>query len=1162
VDPRGKLTQSWFDDGGRLTVTIDPAGGRTTVAYDVLDHPTSVLDPRANLTQPLYDALGRMTGSLDALTKLTSYLLDKLDHVTGTIDALGKLSAGVFDALGRQTVTVDASSRRTTSLYDADGHLTGTVDGLNHLTTYLLNAVGDATVTIDPESRRTTTLYDAGRHVTSLTDPGGNTTTFSYDNVGNKLSMTDPLHHTATYHYDAANRVDSQTDRDGRRIDFTRDGVGRELTETWYDTDGTTVTGGRTFLYDGAGNLTVSSDAAGTNTYTYDDAGRLRTVQEPYGLALTYSYYADGSLKTVEDNLGGVVTSVYDANGRLQTRELGGAGVTAARFDLHYTDRGQADRLTRYSDLAGTTSVGLTSYTYDDSGLLTGLEHRDGSGATLARSTFLYDLAARITSSADDGVTTTFGYDKSNQLLSAGSSGYGYDAAGNRNTSGYTTGPGNQVTSDGTWSYTYDLEGNETKKSKGASAETWTYGYDARNQLIWAEDRSTDGGTLITRVEYAYDAEERRLSRSVTVGGTTTVERFGYDGQNVWADLNGSNALVTRRLYGDQVDQVIARESAAGSVGWYLADRQGSVIAVTDGAGAILDRLTYDAFGGVTSESGAAYGDRYGYTGRERDIVTGLSYHRMRYYDPATDRWMSPDPEGFTAGDDNLYRYVGNNSTNATDPTGRWLLAENKAAADAWIQTLAAHHQIRAIQVPLGNSRYSRVLLLPSKESYSRIDSELARMRASPGEAEGPYYNLYLSIKSPDYHAEAKGSGDVELTNATERALGLNPLLFGAHDLGPMERSSILLTPACNPQGRNEEQAIPGAQIAREMADFNQSGSLTRKAARGAFYTGAGFVNDANPALTGYDLFSGQMHRDLAAAAQSDIDAQRMYGPSAGGAADMVMLRNLGRLACFMPGGGAVSKFEAGERALAGRLAEESAASSGWWHTVIDAEKAEVGAGRKLIGEAYPTDLLHGHNLRGDIGPTFNGGGLVPQAPNPPNLTINLRQILPPQAAEGLTAEEIGKYSRMYADKVNANRGVSWPAMGRPFNPAQQSVIRQYTREANMIEGYDKVKLYGPGNRHADFTEVAYELTPPGGGPLEKTIDLPEELWKLGRPKHEEYLNEKYFGGKNNQPTGWTWHHMAEDGKMQLVPRGLHSAITHDGGMSPGHWGYVKRGGD
>ena len=79
---------------------------------------------------------------------------------------------------------------------------------------------------------------------------------------------------------------------------------------------------------------------------------------------------------------------------------------------------------------------------------------------------------------------------------------------------GYTT-TANRTTNDGTWTYTYNDNGNRTKKSKGASLETWTYGYDQRNQLIWVEKRATDGGTLQQRVEYSYNALGQRIGLGV-----------------------------------------------------------------------------------------------------------------------------------------------------------------------------------------------------------------------------------------------------------------------------------------------------------------------------------------------------------------------------------------------------------------------------------------------------------------------------------------------------------------------------------------------------------------------------------------------------------------------------------------------------------------------
>jgi RHS repeat-associated protein len=91
---------------------------------------------------------------------------------------------------------------------------------------------------------------------------------------------------------------------------------------------------------------------------------------------------------------------------------------------------------------------------------------------------------------------------------------------------------------------------------------------------------------------------------------------------------------------------------------------------ITDNStGAALDTITYDGFGNVRSETSSANGDRYGFTGRERDNATGLQYNRDRWYNPATGTWMQQDPLGLGP-DTNPYRYVGNDPTNATDPSG------------------------------------------------------------------------------------------------------------------------------------------------------------------------------------------------------------------------------------------------------------------------------------------------------------------------------------------------------------------------------------------------------------------------------------------------------------------------------------------------------------
>ncbi len=269
-----------------------------------------------------------------------------------------------------------------------------------------------------------------------------------------------------------------------------------------------------------------------------------------------------------------------------------------------------------------------------------------------------------------NGTTTTYQYDATNELTNDTAKSYSYDLAGNRTMTGYTTGSANELTNDGIWTYSYDNNGNITKKSKGASAETWYFGYDNLNRMTSAKQELTDGGTLKMQATYVYDVFGDRIEKDVwTSSNGTVVTRFAYDGQSAFADLNSSNQLQMRRLYGDAVDQLFAREDSSGTLAWYLTDRLGSVRDVLNNSSTVIDHIDYDGFGNAT-ESASTNGDRYKWSGREFDSETGLQYNRARYYNAGPGRWTTQDPIGFGAGDNNLYRYVGNASTSFADPSG------------------------------------------------------------------------------------------------------------------------------------------------------------------------------------------------------------------------------------------------------------------------------------------------------------------------------------------------------------------------------------------------------------------------------------------------------------------------------------------------------------
>src|SRR5262249_20093721 len=280
----------------------------------------------------------------------------------------------------------------------------------------------------------------------SETDPDGNPTSYQYDKQGNTILVVDPLGKATVSTYDADNRLTSVTDRDGRRRSLTYDPDGRLLSEA---RSGGAVGDTLQYTYDAAGNMLTAGNNYGTYTFTYDDAGKRLTQTDPFNLTLTYTNDNVGNVTGVQDSLGGQLTSVYDGDSRVTSRRFGGTGQTPLRIDVSYNGLGQITGETRYRDLAGTQTVGTSTYGYDNVGNVTSIVH-NGSGGQLAGYLYTYDAANLLTREVDNGTATNYTYDAANQLLTAGSSTFSYDPNGNRTMTGYSTGADNRMQSDGT----------------------------------------------------------------------------------------------------------------------------------------------------------------------------------------------------------------------------------------------------------------------------------------------------------------------------------------------------------------------------------------------------------------------------------------------------------------------------------------------------------------------------------------------------------------------------------------------------------------------------------------------------------------------------------------------------------------------------------------
>jgi RHS repeat-associated protein len=670
TDARGNVTSYAYDALDRATMTTVAVGtaaqATTSVAFDKDGNATSTTDQLGHVTSYGYDADNRQTTQTDQLGHTVSTAYDAAGNATTTTDAQGDVTSYGYDALNRNTLTTDSNGHTTTTIYDADGAAVGSIDGAGDVTRSADNALGEQVGSVDGDGKVTQDGYDPAGQQTFLTDPDGNQTQWVYDTLGRQAREIDPFGHAATTLYDTAGRVTSVTDQLGRAITYAYDAVNRLIGETWKSAAGAT-TNVQTFTYDNNGNQLTAADDSGTYTMGYDAQDRMTAQTGPFGVALTYAYDAAGRQTTLQDSQGGVLTSVYDNASRLQTREFGGAGQTPLRMDLNYDNADRLTGLTRYSNLAGTALVGTSSYGYDAASRMTSIVSKNASLATVSSYNYSYDNADRVTVQSGTGATGTYSYDAASQVTSDGTKTYGYDNNGNRNMSGYQTGTDNQTTNDGTYTYTYDAVGNLTGKSN--SGATWAYGYDNQNHLKTVQE--TVSGSTALAVTYTYDVFGQRIEEDKWTSGTgTATTRFVWSGTQVIMDMNGSNVVQERYLWGDTQDQLFARIDGNGTAWWYLTDREESVRDVLNASGVSQDHTDYTAFGVIITQTSAAAQGRFAFTGDDFDPQTGLQYNRRRYYAPSLGIFISTDPIQFDGGLTTLYGYCGNDPTNVTDPSG------------------------------------------------------------------------------------------------------------------------------------------------------------------------------------------------------------------------------------------------------------------------------------------------------------------------------------------------------------------------------------------------------------------------------------------------------------------------------------------------------------
>lgn len=646
-------TNTYTANGDVATVdgSLPGADDTTTYRYDDARQLVGVISPDPDGGGPLLRRAQRLT-------------YNPRGHVTlveaGTVTGVNDVDWAAFNSLQQQATVYDGYGRPTQQRVQSGG------------TTYSLSQVSyDAAGRQDcVATRMNPATFDAPpASACDLATPGAfgpdRIAKVNYDAVGRPVSTVSgfgsgtPITESVTY--TANGKPQTLTDGNGNVSTMVYDGFDRtkQLRYPNATGGGASTTDYEEYWYDAASNVTNYRNRAGeTETTTYDALNRPAQTVRSAAPSTAWTYDNLDQPLTISGN--SIVQGYgWDALGR-QTHETTPLGTVNYGYDL-------AGRRTSMQWPDGF----WVAYDYNLTGNLTAI--RENGATTWQLQAWVYDDLGRIyyTGRANGGVTTVYGYDGANRLTSlshdvAGTANdltlnFTYNPAGQiatrtmSNTAyAYTPGAGttsyanngrNQVTNVGGTAIGYDGRQNIT------SAPTGTYGYNGNNELTSA----TVGGTTTA---LSYDPAGRLYQSGAT--------RFLYDGAQAIGEYNTSGGLLRRYVPGLGLDNVVtAYEGAGYDRRWLLADERQSVIAITDGSGAVIATNTYDEYG-VPSSGNAG---RFGYTGQMWLPEAQLYHYRARAYAPTLGRFMQTDPIGYQAGA-NIYAYVGADPMNWVDPLG------------------------------------------------------------------------------------------------------------------------------------------------------------------------------------------------------------------------------------------------------------------------------------------------------------------------------------------------------------------------------------------------------------------------------------------------------------------------------------------------------------
>jgi RHS repeat-associated protein len=719
---------------GRPEIT---SGYRTKYFYDALSNLMTVVQQKGQFGPSqsryfFYDSLSRLRSTRFPESGFVSYIYDDNDNLTTRIDARGVITTYVYDELNRPTSrSYNDGTAAVTYSYDSatvpngKGRLASISSSASDYSYSSYDALGrvlSGSQLIRGQINRTYSMsytYDLAGNMKSMTYPSGRVVANSYDAAGRLTDFTGNLGDGTLRNYSTGinystfggmsqEQFGTATPVFNKWI-YTSRGQVAEIRAgltpfnlTWerggiinyYSNNCSGSCGGSTStasMTDNNGNLKKQEhwipNASGvvtavlTQKSDYDDLNRLQRVYDGSSSSPTWQQrfvYDRFGNRTIEpaNPTPGINNTQFDRNDALSTNRLYAPGDTALPMPQRRMQYDAAGNLTfdNYTGQGGRS--------YDAENRMT-LAFGNGSSQF-----YSYDGEGHRVKRTVNGVETWQVYSVNGDLLAE----YAAGGTAPQKEFGYRNGQlliTTALTSGANWgpppaftdnplnpNFTGETIVKALHISQLRAAINSVRSHKNLAPVTWQS--SANAGDFIT----INPVSEMRTALDQAIG----LPNGGYStglaaGQRI-------KAIHVQELR----DRILSSWNTSGTtleLRWIIADQLGTPRMILDQSGSLANTSRHDylpfgeeLFAGTFGRTTAlgytnADGVRQKFTGKERDVETGLDYFGARYYAKVQGRFTAPDPllSSATVGDPqswNRYSYTVNNPLRYIDPDGLW----------------------------------------------------------------------------------------------------------------------------------------------------------------------------------------------------------------------------------------------------------------------------------------------------------------------------------------------------------------------------------------------------------------------------------------------------------------------------------------------------------